>query len=212
MIYFALLPASGTADILYEMFSYRNTKFLNSCHLMLQDRWPYYEPAVPYVKEIETKYQCAFRCVPWENNLDYLDDIVRRYAPNLDIWFATYSDQTFDAVAKHRTCKTISINYGPESYEFVRHLWAKWQTGNILNKQLSTDSPDTLYRRCLEQGPDVFGYSIPREKYHPADVEINIEDLYKQQSFKKILIDLDCICTPKDWEFYQNYVDKILQV
>jgi hypothetical protein len=205
------MPVSGTAEILHEMFANRNKKLLNVCNLRLNDQWPYHEDA-PYVQEIETKFQCSLRCVHWEDNLDYLDDICNRYAPTQDIWFATYREQTFKAMAKLQNCKTISINYGPESYKLVCHLWANYQTGKLLSKQIVKDTPNDIYQRFLEQGPEAFGYSIPQKKHHPADVEINIEDLYKQQSFEKILIELDCICTANDWIFYQTYVDKILQV
>lgn len=208
MIYFGIMPPSGTAEIFYEMFVNRNKKFLNGCKLSLNDQWPYYK-RVPYVEEIEIKYQCNFRCVNWEDDLDYFDDICNRYAPSQDIWFATYSDLTFTAISEHRNCKTVSINYNEESYNFVRHLWANWQTGNILNKQLSTEEPRKIYQRCLDQGPEAFGYSIPYTKYHDADININLEDLYKQSTIEKILVELDCNNTLEDWSFYQTYVDAV---
>jgi hypothetical protein len=210
MIYFAYMPVSGTAEILHEMFANRNKKLLNVCNLRLNDQWPYHEDA-PYVQEIETKFQCSLRCVPWEDNLDYLNDVCNRYAPNQDIWFATYREQTFKAIAKLQNCKTISINYGPRSYELIRHLWANFQTGKLLRRQVINDAPEKIYQRFLKQGPETLGYSIPYEQYNVADVEIDVEDLYNQIRLEKILIDLDCVCTPNDWAFYQTYVNKVLQ-
>lgn len=210
-----LMPPGRVGDVFIELLARRNVNanFVEPCpYPIKKDHYPLPGFRAPYVANAMAVCNKSFRLIPWHEHLDLIDEMTTEYAPK-NIWLGTWDLEIFEKAKESIDCTSFSINYSADDYDLVKRKWARCQTGAVMELEQHAEyraqfnnDPALVEQHLLNNDGSDFGHVIPKSFYAPADVEINLRDIFDQEKFLSILDCLDVRLTGASFQYYTEYL------